>query len=401
MRPVRTVVLAAGLLALSALSLQAQATLRPGSTARGELKAGDLKLDDDTWADLWRFTGERGQTARVTLRSGDFDAYLVVGYYDENGEFVDLDSDDDGAGGTDSQVEVTLPRDGEYVARANTLSEGETGDYTLDLEFTTGRSDRADRGDRPSGPRPEIKAGEKVRGTLTRGDEKIDDGSYADAYRFTARRGQKVLITLDSKDFDAFLHLGRENNGRWEELDTDDDGGGETDSRIEFSLPADGEYVIRANTLQEGETGDYTLRLEFTGTAGDDRADRNRDDNRRRDVRVRRDKIEPNQTIRGELNDRDELNFDTTYVDTYVYEGKRGDELTVFMMSPDFGSYVLVGKAVRNPEEFSSIETKGATRGSEAELHVTLPEDGRYWIRANSFEHTTGSYTLTLKRRRR
>lgn len=72
------------ILALCALAvpLSAQAVLRPGTTARGELKSGDLKLEDNTYADLWRFNGSAGQSARVTMRSSDFDTYLVVGYYD-------------------------------------------------------------------------------------------------------------------------------------------------------------------------------------------------------------------------------------------------------------------------------------------------------------------------------
>lgn len=523
---VRPAALGAAMLVATAASLPAQATLRPGSTARGELKSGDLKLDDDTWADLWRFSGSAGQVARVTMRSKDFDSYLVVGYYDDKGEFTSLESDDDGAGEHDSRVELRLPRDGEYVARANTLSEGESGAYTLDLELTSG----AGGGDRAAGrrARAEVTPGQKVRGTLTAGDEKIEDDSYADSYRFSGQGGQRVTITLDSEDFDAFLHLGRETGGKWEELETDDDGGGETNSRIEYTLPDDGEYVIRANTLSEGETGDYTLRLElggagetprppvpvgtglvsttpgarmqltlgatlrgrleqgdellsdgspadiwvYRGTRGetltmiqrsadhdayltfgpvrDGRwlwSESNDDDGGGKDAKlvvtlkedgeywvrpnalnkgtgrytlvvtssrggdaprpeprraeVRREQIRAGDTVRGELSESDEFNFDTTYVDTYVYKGKRGEQLTILMLSPSFGSYVLFGKAVGDPEAFSSLDSKGAVRGAEAELVVTVPEDGDYWIRANSFEKTLGSYVLTVKSRRR
>jgi hypothetical protein len=402
MHPVRTLLLAASLVAGSTFALNAQATLRPGTPARGELKSGDLKLDDDTWADLWRFSGQAGQTARVTLRSSDFDAYLVVGYYEEDGDFVDLDSDDDGAGETDSQVEVTLPRDGEYIARANTLSEGESGAYTLELEFVSGG------GRRPAtstvatglvstvpGQRMAVTLGATLRGRLEAGDDLLSDGSPADIWVYQGKRGETLTMIQRSRDHDSYLTFGRVVNGRWVWEESNDDDAGGDDSKLVVTLKEDGEYWVRPNALNKG-TGEYTL------VVTSDRAGGGRDQPApRRDVQVRRDRIEAGQTVRGELSETDEFNFDTTYVDTYVYEGKRGEVLEIYMMSPSFGSYVLFGKAVRDPATFSSIDTKGATRGAEAQLVVTVPEDGRYWIRANSFEKTTGSYTLTVKRRRR
>lgn len=65
--------------------------------------------------------------------------------------------------------------------------------------------------------------------------------------------------------------------------------------------------------------------------------------------------------------------------------------------SPGVGSYVLFGKAPAPGATFSSIGTKGAVRGAEAKLVVTVPEDGDYWIRANCFDKTTGSYVLTVE----
>src|SRR5690606_2013581 len=78
---------AAGLLLLVPDTAAAQAVLRPGVEARGELRSGDLRLDDNTYADLWRFTGTRGQSVRVTMQAKDFDAYLAVGYTDDSGEW--------------------------------------------------------------------------------------------------------------------------------------------------------------------------------------------------------------------------------------------------------------------------------------------------------------------------
>jgi len=560
-----TVVFALG---LPVVSLSAQAVLRPGTTARGELGAGDLKLDDDTYADLWRFTGSAGQSARVTMRSGNFDTYLVVGYFDEAGNFKTLASDDDGAGGTDSRVSLRLNRDGEFVARANTLNKGETGAYTLDLELAT---EPPAAGGGRGATYPEIAVGQVARGALQAGDEVLADESFADTYRFTGAAGQRLVISLKSEAFDAYLSVGRSDQGRFVELESDDDGGDGTDAQLELSLPVTGEYLVRANTLMDGESGAYVLQIRQAGggevrtlgasdslvslrpgarmplilgqtlrgtlEAGDEKlsddsyadiwvyqgqkgetltmiqrstahnayltagpvsngrwvwTDSNDNDAGGNDARLvvtlkadgeywvrpnahnkgtgaytlvvtsdrrtaagpppagvapqpsvagqvqpampsagplqqgivpgasnsggapprpsqpapapapapaagARVAIQIGQTVRGELTASDEFNFDSTYVDTYVFRGTRGQRLDIIMMSPAFGSYVLFGRAPAPGVTFSSIDTKGATRGGEARMTVTVPEDGEYWVRANSFGKTTGSYVLSVE----
>ena len=94
------------------------------------MRQGDELLDDDSFADTWRFQGRAGQQLEVTLRSAAFDAYLVVGRL-KNGTFSTIESDDDGAGDTDSKVSLTLDTSGEYLVRANTLFKNKTGRYTL------------------------------------------------------------------------------------------------------------------------------------------------------------------------------------------------------------------------------------------------------------------------------
>ena len=87
------------------------------------------------------------------------------------------------------------------------------------------------------------------------------DDSFYDEWTFTGRAGDRVVITLRSGDFDAYMSFGRQGD-EWDALESDDDSGGGTDARLEVTLPANGIYVIRANTLSSGETGAYTLILE-------------------------------------------------------------------------------------------------------------------------------------------
>ena len=106
-----------------------------------------------------------------------------------------------------------------------------------------------------------IAYGQTMNGALQPTDRLAEDNSFYDAWTFTGRAGETVEITLESEEFDTFLVLGRMDGGRWTQLEANDDGEGTTDSRIVYTLPQDGEYVIRANSLQPGETGGYTLTL--------------------------------------------------------------------------------------------------------------------------------------------
>jgi hypothetical protein len=254
---IRTSLLLGVLLAGTAVPAAAQGDIRPGQSVRGELSSKDPTLDDDTHYDVWRFHGQAGHVYAVTLRSDDFDAYLAVGS-SAGASCDDCETDDDGGGGTDSRVEFRVASSGGYEIRANSLSGGETGAYTLELEDLGERDGPDMEVDVEATP---IQAGPAVRGELTEDDAQADDDSYYDLYVYRGRAGEAITISLSSEDFDAYLAVGRLVDGEIEVLETNDDGPAGTDSFIRLTLPDDGEYLIRANSLSAGETGAYTLRL--------------------------------------------------------------------------------------------------------------------------------------------
>ncbi|HLL46926.1 MAG TPA: hypothetical protein VK399_09445, partial [Longimicrobiaceae bacterium] len=135
MPPVRTCLALAPLALLLCSAASAQTPIRMGQTVTGRLTSESKKApEDQSFYDLYTYTGRRGERVRFTLRSMDFDAYLNVGRADKAGGFESLDTDDDGGGGTNARVELTLPADGAYAIRANALNAGDTGAYTLQLE---------------------------------------------------------------------------------------------------------------------------------------------------------------------------------------------------------------------------------------------------------------------------
>ncbi|MFN0119436.1 MAG: S8 family serine peptidase, partial [Blastocatellia bacterium] len=228
-----------------------------GQEISGSLGAGDCQFNDNSYVDFYRFSGNAGQRIAISLTSASFDAYLLL--FDSNGDEIAVD--DDGGSGVDARIPagtgfLTLPATGNYIIAANSLSGGETGAYRLRVLVATGT-------DAPCTVITPISASQQVSGRLESGDCQLADGSSADLYSFTGTAGQRVAISLESTQFDAYLLL-RDPGGII--IEQDDDGGGGFNARIPAAngtlvLPVSGTYTIIANSLNAGETGTYTLRL--------------------------------------------------------------------------------------------------------------------------------------------
>ena len=113
------------------------------------------------------------------------------------------------------------------------------GDYRLSLQ---------ERPPAPRAPRPTgIRVGASVSGELTDRDPEQEDGGRYDAYVFRAAAGDRFVVTLDSSDIDPLVRVGRMNGPDFTELANNDDAaGGGLNSRLTFTAPSAGEYVIRA-----------------------------------------------------------------------------------------------------------------------------------------------------------
>ena len=129
------------------------------------------------------------------------------------------------------------------------------------------RSIRPLGGGCPSSP---ITLDQTINGTLATTDCFLDDGNYVDVYTFNGTSGQQVSITLDSADFDTYLYLLAPDGSL---LESDDDGGGGTNSQIPsaggfVTLPANGAYTIYATSFSAEEVGAYSLSLTAPGGGG-------------------------------------------------------------------------------------------------------------------------------------
>lgn len=377
MKHLQRAALAACLLSAVPAGAHAQpgaASIQVGQTVNGALEEGDPSIFDRGRFRAYRFQATEGQRLVATLQSDAFDTFLIVSRV--VGPLVEeVKSDDDGGDDTDSRLRVTIPHTGTYLVVAQSYSEDGTGAYTLGLqtapEPTTGRA-RA------------VTMGQEVTGELAETDNTDDEADrYYDLYTFTGRPGQRITIEMASDDFDTYLNLGRMEGGEFVSVATDDDGGEEgTDSRLSHTLDEAGEYAVRATSFSEG-LGEYTLTVR---------------------ERVARAPAPPRPLTSGreassQLDEDDAtLETDGSYYELWSYQGHAGERLTIRMESEDFDTYVAIGR-MEECGEFEEIATMDdGGEGTNSLLEVTLPEDGEYVIRANSFRaDETGAYTLVVE----
>ncbi|HEX8430383.1 MAG TPA: hypothetical protein VF625_03815, partial [Longimicrobium sp.] len=264
------------LAALPAAALAQPGTaIRAGQSISGSLSASDSRMDDGSYYDQYVYRGRPGEQVVITMRSGAFDTFLSAGAL-AGSTFTPAGSDDDGAGGTDSQLTVAVGSGGVLVIRANSLAGGSTGAYTIQLASSGGGgapvppTPRPTPAPTPNRPQPggapgTISAGQTVSGQLQTSDMMLADSSYADEYRYSGRAGDQIVITLRSTTFDTYLAWGAGSGASFVSEQTDDDGAGGTDSQLRVTVGSSGNYTIRANSLSGGTTGAYTLSVERAG----------------------------------------------------------------------------------------------------------------------------------------
>ena len=100
-------------------------------------------------------------------------------------------------------------------------------------------------------------------GTITDSDPTHQaDGSHYDEYRFTAKEGWEIEVTMESTEVDAYLQLRRDGvaDETWLE-EADDISMTDRNAKISITAPASGEYMVWANTAGSDERGAYSVHI--------------------------------------------------------------------------------------------------------------------------------------------
>ncbi len=218
----------------------------------------------------------------------------------------------------------------------------------------------------------QIGVGETLRGELAAGDALMEDGSYYDLFTFQAVAGQSYVVTLNSDEFDTYLHVTGP-GGLSEENDDAQDG--VTNSRVEFTAPAGGEVQIKANSLVRREMGRYSISLQ-AGVAN-------------RHIAV-------DQSLQGELTAESPKHTDGTPYQSFIFDGQTGQSITIDMTSKDFDAYLVLRRAGSSEDIVADDDGGG---GTNAQIFYTLPQAGAYEIRANAVSASArGRFTLKVSK---
>lgn len=226
-----------------------------GRTITDRLNASNEVLGDGSYAQRYRIRLNLNQKVQITLQGDDFDAYLML--LDPDGDVVA--QDDDGDGGTDARIEYTAASAGAHIVIVNSLGKEQEGEFALFVESLSGGN--AEGTARSTAERRPIRVGQSINGLFTSNSPVLDDNSHYADFTITGTPNQTVDITLSSDDFDTYLWIGSLDGDTFSSIETNDDGGGGTNSKITYTFPDNRTYVIRANTLSEGETGTYTVAV--------------------------------------------------------------------------------------------------------------------------------------------
>ena len=97
-------------------------------------------------------------------------------------------------------------------------------------------------------------------GVLAPGDRELKSGEYYDVYDIEAEEGQRLTVTMRSRDFDTYLIVKRPDREQEDDDDASTDGDdGYRVSQVILTVPVTGTYRILATSYATGETGRYTV----------------------------------------------------------------------------------------------------------------------------------------------
>ncbi|MCW6038412.1 trypsin-like peptidase domain-containing protein [Spirulina subsalsa FACHB-351] len=224
-------------------------------TLNGEARPGRLTpqsqvlTSDNSFYNVYAFQGQAGMDVEIVLRSGEFDAYLILVAPDGR----HLDEDDDSAGGRDARIVAQLPEDGVYLILANAARPKEVGRYTLEVSAVQAS---------PFRPRLQSAAGflilvEGVLSSDTGG--RLQDGSLYREYSFLGQAGQVVTVHLASPDFDPYVIV-MDSQGR-KLAENHNLHAKTTDSGLTVRLPITDRYRVLVNAYDPRGEGRYVLRV--------------------------------------------------------------------------------------------------------------------------------------------
>jgi S1-C subfamily serine protease len=236
----------------------AQVITLNGAPIQGRLTSDSSILpSDESYYNAYSFEGRSGQQVNIEMTSNDVDSYLIL----LSPQGRDIAQDDDGGGERNARLQFVLPEDGTYTVLANSYGTRETGSYSLKVAEGSGSSGSS--ATRPNSGNGQVAVSSlpiRTQGILGANSQILPaDGSRYDEHIFEGSAGQRIVITLESQDFDPYLAIIGPDDSLLGE--NDDVSQNSLDAGLSLTLPADGLYRVLANTYDASGSGRYTLTV--------------------------------------------------------------------------------------------------------------------------------------------
>lgn len=210
---------------------------------------------------------------------------------------------------------------------------------------------------------------------LTYGKDINRDQQYREVFKLLLRRGEAVVLDMQSSVFDAKLQV-LAADGR--ELAFDDDSAADGRSaRLVFTSPEDkgGAFYVVASSVDKRD-GKFLL----TATP------------RRAPLTSLVAEIQPSQPVQGRFDKTSALNVkDQTMIASYWFEASAGERIQIEGRSPTLGLDLIL---LRGDQQVSD----GGTSSKGASLYHQVNAGGRHQINLVTKSESEGDYSLLLKK---
>lgn len=384
-----------------------------GNPVVARLESDGPKLPDGKPFQPWRYTARASERVVITNRSSDFDAYLYL-YRITDDSLSEVARDDDGAGSLDAQLSVELTDAGDYVIVAGSFSTSATGEYRLTIESMSAAcasggpcavgetsAGRARLLPAATSAYVDFPVGDTLRAALPVTAPQLPGRGRFQSYRFNGRANERIVITMDSDQFDTYLDLALVAEPSLRVIDSDDDSGEGTNSRLVAVLPEDGTYLLVASALTGDSVrgiGAYELSRGpcDDACAADDGTPAIRSDAvQRLALQAERRRIPRGGVVEDSLGATARRSPGATF-HAYWLQGTAGQTLRASLQSTAFDPYLVVlrleGDSLRR---IQSDDDGGESTNSLVEW--AIDRSATYVVVAGSYSgSSSGSYVLNV-----
>ena len=306
--------------------------------------------------DYFRFTAEEGQFYQIDVDLGSLPDSVLVLLGPDGWE---LAYNDDYGDSPASRVLWEAPASGDYYLVVEANGSADVGNYTLTVSHSTIVDDHGDGVDDATA----IRVGADVQGAL-------DYDGDIDYFRFQAEQGESYQIDVALGTLDDSIVYLYDADGSL--LDSNDDDGGTSASRLYWKAPSNGVYYVAVTGFYG--VGTYTLTVSLSDLV-DDHAN---SEERATEIRV-------GEEVRGAVGSRDDIDY-------FHFKALRGQIYRIY-----------VARGTLDDSRVYLHDTDGSFLGYSQDRGGPFAE-GLYWEAPSNGERYVavtgvfgiGSYTLTV-----